>query len=409
MTAERKKPELLAPAGDWEKLQMAVLYGADAVYLAGTSFGMRSFAGNFSDEELPRAVDFAHRHGVKVHATVNTMPRSGEVDRLPEHLEKLNDAGVDALILADLGAFILAGKYAPRCQRHISTQQSIANYACSQAWFDLGAQRVVLARELGMDEIREIRRRVDPALELETFCHGAMCVSYSGRCLLSNYMTGRDSNRGACAQPCRYQYALMEEKRPGEYFPVFEDEKGTYIMNSRDMCMIDHLDDLMDAGVDCLKIEGRAKSAYYAAIVTGAYRHVLDDVAAGRPVDPVWRDEVEHVSHRHYSTGFFYGQPGQFYEDARYIRDWQICAVVTDCTPEGLATLSLRNKFACRDQVEVVGPDTKPFTMTAPMMIDSQGLPLTEPKTPQMVFTMQLPHPVPPMSFIRHAVDLGGR
>ena len=409
MTAERKKPELLAPAGDWEKLQMAVLYGADAVYLAGTSFGMRSFAGNFSDEELPRAVDFAHRHGVKVHATVNTMPRSGEVDRLPEHLEKLNDAGVDALILADLGAFILAGKYAPRCQRHISTQQSIANYACAQAWFDLGAQRGVLARELGMDEIREIRRRVDPALELETFCHGAMCVSYSGRCLLSNYMTGRDSNRGACAQPCRYQYALMEEKRPGEYFPVFEDEKGTYIMNSRDMCMIDHLDDLMDAGVDCLKIEGRAKSAYYAAIVTGAYRHVLDDVAAGRPVDPVWRDEVEHVSHRHYSTGFFYGQPGQFYEDARYIRDWQICAVVTDCTPEGLATLSLRNKFACGDQVEVVGPDTKPFTMTAPMMTDSQGLPLTEPKTPQMVFTMQLPRPVLPMSFIRHAVDLGGR
>lgn len=409
MTAERKKPELLAPAGDWEKLQMAVLYGADAVYLAGTSFGMRSFAGNFSDEELPRAVDFAHRHGVKVHATVNTMPRSGEVDRLPEHLERLNDAGVDALILADLGAFTLAGKYAPRCQRHISTQQSIANYACAQAWFDLGAQRVVLARELGMDEIREIRRRVDPALELETFCHGAMCVSYSGRCLLSNYMTGRDSNRGACAQPCRYQYALMEEKRPGEYFPVFEDEKGTYIMNSRDMCMIDHLDDLMDAGVDCLKIEGRAKSAYYAAIVTGAYRHVLDDVAAGRPVDPVWRDEVEHVSHRHYSTGFFYGQPGQFYEDARYIRDWQICAVVTDCTPEGLATLSLRNKFAAGDAVEVVGPGTKPFTMTAPMMADAEGLPLAEPKTPQMVFTMQLPHPVPPMSFVRHAVDLGGR
>ena len=409
MAEVRKKPELLAPAGDWEKLQMAVLYGADAVYLAGTSFGMRSFAGNFSDEELPRAVEFAHRRGVKVHATVNTMPRSGEVDRLPEHLEKLNDAGVDALILADLGAFTLAGRYAPRCQRHISTQQSIANYACAQAWFDLGAQRVVLARELGMDEIREIRRRVDPALEIETFCHGAMCVSYSGRCLLSNYMTGRDSNRGACAQPCRYQYALMEEKRPGEYFPVFEDEKGTYIMNSRDMCMIDHLDDLMDAGVDCLKIEGRAKSAYYAAIVTGAYRHVLDDAAAGRPIDPVWRDEVEHVSHRHYSTGFFYGQPGQFYEDARYIRDWQICAVVTDCPPEGLATLSLRNKFGAGDRVEVVGPDTKPFSMTAPMMTDAEGLPLAEPKTPQMVFTMQLPRPVPPMSFIRHAVDLGGK
>ena len=409
MAEVRKKPELLAPAGDWEKLQMAVLYGADAVYLAGTSFGMRSFAGNFSDEELPRAVEFAHRRGVKVHATVNTMPRSGEVDRLPEHLEKLNDAGVDALILADLGAFTLAGKYAPRCQRHISTQQSIANYACAQAWFDLGAQRVVLARELGMDEIREIRRRVDPALEIETFCHGAMCVSYSGRCLLSNYMTGRDSNRGACAQPCRYQYALMEEKRPGEYFPVFEDEKGTYIMNSRDMCMIDHLDDLMDAGVDCLKIEGRAKSAYYAAIVTGAYRHVLDDAAAGRPIDPVWRDEVEHVSHRHYSTGFFYGQPGQFYEDARYIRDWQICAVVTDCTPDGVATMSLRNKFAAGDTVEIVGPDTKPFTITVPAMRGPEGEVLLEPKTPQMTFTMELPQAVPPMSFIRHAVELSGK
>ena len=284
MAEVRKKPELLAPAGDWEKLQMAVLYGADAVYLAGTSFGMRSFAGNFSDEELPRAVEYAHRRGVKVHATVNTMPRSGEVDRLPEHLEKLNDAGVDALILADLGAFTLAGKYAPRCQRHISTQQSIANYACAQAWFDLGAQRVVLAREMTLQDIAILRDKTPPELEIEAFVHGAMCMSVSGRCLLSNYMTGRDSNRGACAQPCRYQYALMEEKRPGEYFPVFEDEKGTYIMNSRDMCMIDHLDDLMAAGVDCLKIEGRAKSAYYAAIVTGAYRHVLDDAAAEQVV-----------------------------------------------------------------------------------------------------------------------------
>lgn len=250
----RKKPELLSPAGDMEKLKMAVLYGADAVYLAGTSFGMRSFAGNFSDEELPQAVRFAHDHGVKVHVTVNTMPRNREADCLPAHLERLDAAGVDALILADLGAFTLAGKYAPHCQRHISTQQSVANYACAGAWYDLGAQRVVLARELSLEEIREIRARVPKELEIETFAHGAMCVSYSGRCLLSNYMTGRDSNRGACAQPCRYQYALMEEKRPGEYFPVFEDEKGTYIMNSRDMCMIDHLDDLMDAGVDCLKI-----------------------------------------------------------------------------------------------------------------------------------------------------------
>ena len=406
---ERKKPELLSPAGDWEKLQMAVAYGADAVYLAGTAFGMRSFASNFTDEELPRAVKYAHDHGVKVHVTVNTMPRSGEVEQLPAHLERLDDAGVDALIVADLGAFTLAGRYAPHCQRHISTQQSIANYASAAAWYDLGATRVVLARELSLDEIRTIRAKVPKELEIETFCHGAMCVSYSGRCLLSNYMTGRDANRGQCAQPCRYQYALMEEKRPGEYFPVFEDEKGTYIMNSRDMCMIDHLDDLMDAGVDCLKIEGRAKSGYYAAIVTGAYRHVLDDVAAGRPIEPVWRDEVEHVSHRHYSTGFFYGQPGQYYDNARYIRDWQICAVVTDCDANGLATLSLRNKFAAGDQLEVVGPDTRPFTITAPVMTDCDGLPLREPKTPQMVFTMQLPRPVPPLSFLRHAVELSAK
>ena len=409
MAEVRKKPELLAPAGDWEKLQMAVLYGAEAVYLAGTSFGMRSFAGNFSDEELPRAVEFAHRRGVKVHATVNTMPRSGEVDRLPEHLEKLNDAGVDALILADLGAFTLAGKYAPRCQRHISTQQSIANYACAQAWFDLGAQRVVLARELGMDEIREIRRRVDPALEIETFCHGAMCVSYSGRCLLSNYMTGRDSNRGACAQPCRYQYALMEEKRPGEYFPVFEDEKGTYIMNSRDMCMIDHLDDLMDAGVDCLKIEGRAKSAYYAAIVTGAYRHCLDAAAAGESVDPVWRDEVEHVSHRPYSTGFYYGPPGQYYATSRYVREWQVAAVVTDCDSAGHAVLSLRNKFRAGDTVEIVGPDLRPFSITVPEMRDEAGASLVEPRTPQMKFYMDLPKAVPPYSLVRRGVDLSAK
>ena len=405
----RRKPELLCPAGDWERLELAVAYGADAVYLAGTAFGMRAFAGNFSPEDLPRAVAYAHDRGVRVHVTVNTMPRNGEVERLPAYLEQLDAAGVDALILADLGAFTLAGKYAPRCERHVSTQQSIGNYETARAWYDLGARRVVLARELSLAEIAEIRAKTPPELELETFCHGAMCVSYSGRCLLSNYMTGRDSNRGACAQPCRYQYALMEEKRPGEYFPVFEDEKGTYILNSRDMCMIDHLDAVMDAGIDCLKIEGRAKSGYYAAIVTGAYRHVLDDVAAGRPVDPVWRDEVEHVSHRPYSTGFYFGEPGQYTANGRYIRDWQICAVVESCTPEGLATLSLRNKFAAGDTVEVVGPDSKPFSMVVPPMEDLEGNALLEPKTPQSRFTMRLPRPVPPLSFIRHAVALSAQ
>ena len=404
-----RKLELLSPAGDMERLKMSVLYGADAVYLAGTAFGMRSFAGNFSPEELPLAVRYAHDHGVKCHVTVNTMPRNDEIAQLPAYLEQLDDAGVDALIVADLGAFTLAGKYAPHCQRHISTQQSIANFECAQAWFDLGASRVVLARELGLEEICTIRQKVDPRLEIETFGHGAMCVSYSGRCLLSNYMTGRDSNRGACAQPCRYQYALMEEKRPGEYFPVFEDEKGTYILNSRDMCTIDHLKDLMDAGIDCIKIEGRAKSAYYAAIVTGAYRHCIDDIAAGRPIDPVWRDEVEHVSHRIYSTGFYYGYPGQYTENSRYIRQWQIVARVDSCDGNGMALCSLNNKFCQGAELEVVGPDLRPFSITAQGMTDLEGNSLEEPRTPQMQFRIPLPKPVPPLSMIRRAVDLSAK
>lgn len=401
-----KKLELLCPAGDAEQLKMSVLYGADAVYLAGTSFGMRSFAGNFPPEELPKAVAFAHSHGVKVHVTVNTMPRNDEVGLLPAYLEQLDSAGVDALILADLGAFMLAGKYAPHCQRHISTQQSIANYECAQAWHDLGAQRVVLARELSLDEICTIRQKVSPSLEIETFGHGAMCVSYSGRCLLSNYMTGRDSNRGACAQPCRYQYALVEEKRPGEYFPVYEDEKGTYILNSRDMCTIDHIKELMDAGIDCIKIEGRAKSPYYAAIVTGAYRHCIDDVMAGREIDPVWRDEVEHVSHRVYSTGFYFGFPGQYTENSRYIRQWQICAIVESCDENGTAVCSLRNKFHEGDVLEVVGPDLRPFEIRAERMADEEGTAIDEPRTPQMKFTMMLPKPVPAHSILRRNVDL---
>ena len=404
-----KKLELLSPAGDMEQLNMSILYGADAVYLAGTSFGMRSFAGNFSPEALPKAVKFAHDHGVHVHVTVNTMPRNDEVAQLPAYLEQLEDAGVDALILADLGAFTLAGKYAPHCQRHVSTQQSIANYACAQAWFDLGAQRVVLARELSLEEIRGIRQKVSKDLEIETFGHGAMCVSYSGRCLLSNYMTGRDSNRGACAQPCRYQYALMEEKRPGEYFPVFEDEKGTYIMNSRDMCMIDHLDDLMDAGVDCIKLEGRAKSAYYAAIVTGAYRHCIDAAANGQPLDPVWRNEVDHISHRIYSTGFYYGQPGQYTKTSRYIRQWQIVAIVESCDERGLAKCSLRNKFRKGDILECVGPDTRPFEVIPEEMETPEGAPLEEPKTPQMEFYLRLPKQVPAYSILRRSVELSAK
>ncbi len=398
-----KRPELLAPAGDLERLRMAALYGADAVYLAGTSFGMRSFAKNFAPEELVEAVALAHSLGVRVHAAVNTMPRNGEMDRLPEHLEQCQAAGVDALILADLGAFTLAGRYAPKCERHVSTQAGVTNYAAAAAWYDLGASRVILARELSLEEIRTIRERTPRELELEAFVHGAMCVSYSGRCVLSNYMTGRDASRGACAQPCRYKYALVEEKRPGEYFPILEDEGGSYILNSRDMCMIDHLDDLIDVGLDSLKIEGRAKSAYYTAVVTGAYRHVLDTVAAGETPDPLWREEVEHISHRPYATGFYYGAPGQFTGDARYVRARQIVALVLDCSPDGMATLRLQNKFAVGDEIEALGPDTAPFAFRAGPMEDLEGMALEEVRHPQMLFRMRLPRPLPPYSLLRTA------
>ena len=402
----REKIELLAPAGDMERLKMAVAYGADAVYLAGNTFGMRSFAGNFSPEELKAAVALCHGKGVRVHVTCNTMPRNDEAARLPEWLEYLNEVGADAVILADVGVLSLAKRYAPKVECHISTQASIVNYVSARAWYDLGAKRIILARELSLDEIREIRAKAPRELEMEVFAHGAMCVSYSGRCLLSNYMTGRDSNRGACAQPCRYQYALMEEKRPGEFFPVYEDEKGTYIMNSRDMCMIDHVGELMDAGLDSLKLEGRAKSAYYAAIVTGAYRHAIDAHTAGIPLDPVWRDEVEHISHRHYSTGFFYGQPGQYFENSRYVRDWQIVAKVLSCESDGTATLTLNNKSSVGDRLELVGPDVKPQSIIVQALWDTDGDPMEQVRTPQTVFRMKLPRQVPPLSLLRRHADL---
>ena len=393
--------ELLAPAGDMERLRMSLAYGADAVYLAGTDFGMRSFAGNFTPEELKQAVALCHSRGVAVHVTCNTMPRNGEIARMPEWLEYLQELGVDAAILADVGVLSLLKKHAPKLKAHISTQASVSNYQAAAAWYELGASRVILARELSLDEIREIRAKAPRELELEAFVHGAMCVSYSGRCLLSNYMTGRDANRGACAQPCRYQYALVEEKRPGEYFPIGEDEGGAYILNSRDMCMIDHIPELIDAGLDSLKIEGRAKSAYYAAVVTGAYRHAIDAALDGRPLDPVWRDEVEKVSHRPYSTGFYFGEPGQHTSHSRYVRDWQIMAVVTSCAPDGTALCELRNKLSAGDELELVGPGLKPVPVTVEGLTDGDGLPIPEARKPQMPFYLKLPVQAPPLSLLR--------
>lgn len=395
------KVELLAPAGDMERLQMAVAYGADAVYLAGQMYGMRSFAGNFTQDELKTAVALCHSHRVSVHVTCNTMPRNNELEELPEYLAFLQDIGVNALIIGDIGVLSLAKKYAPKVSIHISTQASVTNYQAAAAWYDLGASRVILARELTLDEIAGICAKRPAGLEVESFVHGAMCVSYSGRCVLSNYMTGRDASRGACAQPCRYRYALMEEKRPGEFFPVEEDEKGTYIFNSKDMCMIDHIPELLSIGLDSLKIEGRAKSAYYAAIVTSAYRHAIDAALSREPLDPVWRAELDKVSHRPYSEGFYFGHPEQYVGDSRYIRDWQVCAVITSCTPDGQAIASLRNKFRVGEELELVAPGIKPISFLVSELSDSSGLPLEEVRTPQMSFRIPLPCQVSPLALLR--------
>ena len=395
------KPELLSPAGDRERLDMALAYGADAVYLAGNAYGMRAFAGNFGREGLAEAVKAAHAQGVRVHVTCNTLARNGEIAALPEYLEFLDGIGADAVIAAGVDVLSLCKRHAPHVQVHMSTQTGITNYEMARVWRELGASRVILARELSLEEVAEICAKAPKGLEVECFVHGAMCVSYSGRCLLSNYMTERDAARGACAQPCRYRYSLVEEKRPGEYFPILEEGGETFILNSRDMCMIDHIPELIQAGVHSLKIEGRAKSAYYAAMTTAAYRHAVDAAAEGRPLDPLWRAEVDKVSHRHYSTGFWFGQPGQYTQDARYIRDWQVLAIVKECGGDGNALLSLRNKFAAGDALEVVGPDLPAFPMTAPMMEGLDGQPLAEPRHPQMEFRMKLPRAMPPLSLVR--------
>ena len=404
-----RKPELLSPAGDPERLQMAVRYGADAVYLAGKAYGMRAKCGNFSDRELVEAVRFCHGRGVKVYVTVNILARTPEIAAMPPFLELCQEAGVDAFILGDLGVFKTAERWAPKVERHISTQMGVVSADTARAWQDLGATRVVLARELSLREIREIRDNIPPELELEAFVHGAMCVSFSGRCLLSNYLAGRDANHGACAQPCRWKYALMEEKRPGEYFPIEEDDGGAYIMNSRDLCMIDHIPELIEAGIDSFKIEGRAKSAYYAACVTNAYRHGIDAAAAGEPLDPVWRAEVDKISHRHYYTGFYYGQPekGQFYEDARYIRDWDVAAYVVSCDGEGNAVLTQRGRFWKGDTLELLIPGERPLSFRVEEMRNGDGEEIDVCPHPEMEIRMKLPAAAPEYAILRRGKQPG--
>ena len=390
------RPELLAPAGDLEKLRFAAAYGADAVYLAGQRFGMRAAAANFDDTALREGIAWAHARGVKCYITVNIMPSCRDLPALPAYLELLQDAGADALIVADVGVIRLAHKYAPRVPLHISTQTSILNHEAANFWADLGAERIVLARELSLGEIAEIRAKTPKTLEIEAFVHGAMCISYSGRCLISQYMTGRDANHGACAQPCRWNYALMEEKRPGEYYPVEEDARGTYLYNSKDLCMIEHIPELVQAGVDSFKIEGRNKTAYYAACVTGAYRAAIDAYRAdpaGYVLPPFCRDEVDKVSHREYYTGFYFGsgENGQHYGDSQYIRAYEVVGMPAGRDAAGRAVFALKNRMFDGEELELLQPGKAPYVFRAQGIVDDeeQALPLFN--VPQMRVHVPLP------------------
>ena len=383
-----KLPELLCPAGDIVRLKAAVDFGADAVYLAGEEFGMRTAATNFGEADLIEGIKYAHERGVRVHIACNTLPHNEEIPRLPAFLELVNELGADAIIAADIGTMGLVKKYAPKCELHASVQSGIVNYITANAFYDMGAKRVVLARELSLKEIAEIREKTPSDLELEAFVHGAMCVSFSARCLLSSYMTGRDANRGDCAQPCRWSYSLMEEKRPGQHFDITETDKGTYILNANDLCMAHHLKEMCEAGIDSIKIEGRAKSHYYVAVVTNAYRGALDSLKQSPDnwTLPIWvEEELNKVSHRNYSTGFYFGTPknSQTYENAGYVRDYSVGAVV-DGYADGKIIATVKNKFFKGQIFDCLEAGSTPFEVTSDNLFDEKGTPIDVAPHPMM-------------------------
>jgi putative protease len=402
------RPEVLAPAGDAERLRAALDFGADAVYLGGNLFGMRQGAPNFDAQALCDAVKLAHERGVKVYLTVNTLPRNEEFAFLPQFIGEAVNAGVDAMIVADLGVLSVIRKLAPQMCIHMSTQTGIVNYQTANVLYEMGARRVVLARELSLDEIAEIRRRIPDDLEIEVFVHGAMCVSFSGRCLLSAYFTDRDANRGACAQPCRWKYALVEEKRPHLPMPIEETPEGTYILNARDMCLIDHIDKLAEAGVTSFKIEGRAKSAYYVSVVTNAYRLAMDYYLS-HPQDyklpEVIRNEVFKVSHRRYCTGFFFGHPNacQYYENSGYIATCDVVGIVDHCE-NGICYATQRNRFFAGDTVEILAPGKAPVSLTLPEIYNGEGERIETVNHAMMDFSFPCEQDFPRNSIIRKPV-----
>ncbi len=375
-----RKPELLVPASSLEVLKVAVTFGADAVYIGGEAFGLRAKAKNFSMEEIKEGIAFAHEHGVRVYVTANILAHNGDLEGVRAYFEELKEIGPDALIISDPGVYQIAKEVCPEIERHISTQANNTNYGTYQFWYGLGAKRVVSARELSLEELKEIRRRIPEDMEIETFVHGAMCISYSGRCLLSNFFTGRDANQGACTHPCRWKYSVMEESRPGEYFPVYENERGTYIFNSKDLCMIEHIPDLIDAGIDSFKIEGRMKTALYVATVARTYRKAIDDYLEDPKLYEAhldwYRSQISNCTYRQFTTGFFYGKPtdeAQIYDSNTYAKDYTYLGIVGDKDDQGHYSIEQRNKFSVGEEIEIMKPDGENRVVTVKAIYDEEG------------------------------------
>lgn len=403
-----RRPELLIPASSLEVLKIAVMYGADAVYIGGEAFGLRAKAKNFSMEEIKEGIAFAHEHDVKVYITANILAHNNDLAGVREYFEELREIKPDALIISDPGVFAIAKEVCPEIERHVSTQANNTNYGTYRFWHAQGATRVVSARELSLAEIKEIRENIPDDLEIETFIHGAMCISYSGRCLLSNYFTGRDANQGACTHPCRWKYAVVEEKRPGEYLPVYENERGTYIFNSKDLCMIEYIPELMESGIDSFKIEGRMKTALYVATVARTYRKAIDDYKESPELYkknmPWYLDQISNCTYRQFTTGFFFGKPSdeaQIYDNNTYVKEYTYLGIVGEQNAEGLYRIEQRNKFSVGEEIEVMKPNGENLMVTVKRIADEDGKEMESAPHPQQVLYIDLGQPLDMYDILR--------
>lgn len=392
-----KRPELLIPASSLEVLKVAVIFGADAVYIGGEAFGLRAKAKNFSMDEISEGIAFAHAHGVKVYITANILAHNADLDGVRTYFKELRQIRPDALIISDPGVFAIAREVCPEIDIHISTQANNTNYGTYQFWHSLGAKRVVTARELSLEELKEIRAKIPEDLEMETFIHGAMCISYSGRCLLSNFFTGRDANQGACTHPCRWKYSIVEETRPGEYMPVYENERGTYIFNSKDLCMIAHIPELLTAGIDSWKIEGRMKTALYVATVARTYRRAIDDYMQDPGLYeehmPWYLDQISNCTYRQFTTGFFFGKPGddaQIYDNNTYVKEYTYLGIIGECRSDGLYQIEQRNKFSVGETIEIMKPNGDNIEVTVKRILDEEGQPMESAPHPKQVLYIDL-------------------